>query len=246
MNSQASGEFDTIAGNLGVSIADGGKVNTQSFAAFFDFSANLTDRLKVSLGARATRDAKRANVFRYFYLGATPSPYQGGAPRPILQVRTHYDAEKTFEQFTPRVSVSYELSDDLTTYASFSKGYKSGGWDMRGDAFITPQTTSGLQAGSREDLRSRPEGLRPGAPRLVLVGPSCRNTRTSRSRPRSWCPRASPARSTTPAPRPCTAPSSKPTTKFSQQPLGQCRAGLHPRQVRHASAASCRPARPTR
>jgi iron complex outermembrane receptor protein len=145
MNSQASGEFDTIAGNLGVSIADGGKVNTQSFAAFFDFSANLTDRLKVSLGARATRDAKRANVFRYFYLGATPSPYQGGALRPILQVRTDYKAEKTFSQFTPRVSVSYELSDDLTTYASFSKGYKSGGWDMRGDAFITPQTTQGYK-----------------------------------------------------------------------------------------------------
>ncbi|RRN64472.1 TonB-dependent receptor [Caulobacter sp. 602-1] len=143
MNSQASGEFDTIAGNLGVSIADGGKVNTQSFAAFFDFSANLTDRLKVSLGARATRDHKRANVFRFFYLGATPSPYQGGANRPILQVRTNYDAARTFEQFTPRISVSYELSDDLNTYASFSKGYKSGGWDMRGDAFITPQTTQG-------------------------------------------------------------------------------------------------------
>jgi len=145
MNSQASGEFDTIAGNLGVSIADGGKVNTQSFAAFFDFSANLTDRLKVSLGARATRDAKRANVFRFFYLGATPSPYQGGVNRPILQTRTNYNAAKTFEQFTPRISVSYELNDDLTTYASFSKGYKSGGWDMRGDAFITPQTVNGYK-----------------------------------------------------------------------------------------------------
>ena len=145
MNSQASGEFDTIAGNLGVSIADGGKVSTQSFAAFFDFSANLTDKFKVSLGARATRDAKHANVFRFFYLGATPSPYQGGAQRPILQVRTNYSAQKTFSQFTPRISASYELSDDLTTYASFSKGYKSGGWDMRGDAFITPQTTQGYK-----------------------------------------------------------------------------------------------------
>ena len=145
MNSQASGEFDTIAGNLNLSIADGGKVSTQSFAAFFDFSANLTDRLKVSLGARATRDHKRANVFRLFYLGATPSPFQGGTPRPILQTRTNYNAEKTFSQFTPRISVSYDLNDDLTTYASFSKGYKSGGWDMRGDAAITPQTVNGYK-----------------------------------------------------------------------------------------------------
>ena len=143
MNSQASGEFDTIAGNLGVSIADGGKVSTQSFAAFFDVSANFTDRFKVSLGARATRDHKRSNTFRYFYAGATRSPFQGGTPRPILQVRTDYKAEKTFEEFTPRLSASYELTDDLNTYVSYSKGYKSGGWDMRGDAFLTPQTVNG-------------------------------------------------------------------------------------------------------
>jgi iron complex outermembrane receptor protein len=145
MNSQASGEFDTIAGNLGVSIADGGKVSTQSFAAFFDVSANLTERFKISAGARGTRDHKRSNTFRYFYLGATRSPYQGGTPRPILQVRTDYSAEKTFSEFTPRLSASYELTDDLNTYVSYSKGYKSGGWDMRGDAFLTPQTVDGYQ-----------------------------------------------------------------------------------------------------
>jgi iron complex outermembrane receptor protein len=143
MNSQASGEFDTIAGNLGVSIADGGKVNTQSFAAFFDVSANFTDRFKISLGARATRDHKRSNTFRFFFAGATRSPYQGGTPRPILQVRTNYSAEKTFSEFTPRLSASYELTDDLNAYVSYSKGYKSGGWDMRGDAFLTPQTVDG-------------------------------------------------------------------------------------------------------
>lgn len=143
MNSQASGEFDTIAGNLGVSIADGGKVSTQSFAAFFDVSANLTDRFKISVGARGTRDHKRSSTFRYFYLGATRSPFQGGTPRPILQVRTDYSAEKTFSEFTPRLSASYELTDELNTYVSYSKGYKSGGWDMRGDAFLTPQTVNG-------------------------------------------------------------------------------------------------------
>jgi iron complex outermembrane receptor protein len=142
MNSQASGEFDTIAGNLGVSIADGGKVSTQSFAAFFDVSANFTDRFKISLGARATRDHKRSNTFRFFFAGATRSPYQGGTPRPILQVRTNYSAEKTFSEFTPRLSASYELTDDLNTYVSYSKGYKSGGWDMRGDAFLTPRPST--------------------------------------------------------------------------------------------------------
>ncbi|HWW26089.1 MAG TPA: TonB-dependent receptor [Caulobacter sp.] len=150
MNSQASGEFDTIAGNVlpalgGVAIADGGKVNTQSFAAFFDVSASFTDRFKVSLGARATRDHKRANVFRITYLGATRTPYQGGTPRAPFATNTNYSAEKTFEQFTPRLSASYELTDDLNTYVSYSKGYKSGGWDMRGDKSLTPQTDQGYE-----------------------------------------------------------------------------------------------------
>jgi iron complex outermembrane receptor protein len=148
MNSQASGEFDTIAGNVlpalgGVAIADGGKVNTQSFAAFFDVSANFTDRFKVSLGARATRDHKRANVFRITYLGAVRTPYQGGPARAPFATNTNYSAQKTFEQFTPRISASYELTDDLNTYVSYSKGYKSGGWDMRGDKSLTPQTDQG-------------------------------------------------------------------------------------------------------
>ncbi len=146
MNSQASGEFDTIAGNLGVAIADGGKVSTQSFAAFFDVSASFTDRFKISLGARATRDHKRANVFRLMYPGAVRTPYQGGVNRalvPLVGLRTQYNAEKTFEEFTPRLSASYELTDDLNTYVSYSKGYKSGGWDMRGDALLTPQTVNG-------------------------------------------------------------------------------------------------------
>ncbi|ALL14673.1 TonB-dependent receptor [Caulobacter henricii] len=145
MNSQASGEFDTIAGNLGLAIANGGKVSTQSFAAFFDFSANLSERLKVSMGARATRDHKRSNSYRFFYLGATRTPYQGGTPRPILQTRTNYSTDGSFNQFTPRLSASYELSDDLSTYVSYSKGFKSGGWDMRGDALITPQTVNGYK-----------------------------------------------------------------------------------------------------
>ncbi|MDB5457173.1 MAG: TonB-dependent receptor [Caulobacter sp.] len=143
MNSQASGEFDTIAGNLGLAIADGGKVSTQSVAAFFDVSANFTERFKVSLGARATRDHKRSSTFRLFYLGATRTPFQGGVNRPILQVRTNYSATRTFSQFTPRLSASYELTDDLNTYVSYSKGFKSGGWDMRGDAIATPQTVDG-------------------------------------------------------------------------------------------------------
>ncbi|MDG2521070.1 TonB-dependent receptor [Caulobacter segnis] len=145
MNGYAKGAFDTVAGNLGLAINSSGKVSTTSLAAFADVSFDITDRLKASVGGRWTQDSKNANVFRAFYLGATRSPVLGGAPRAILQTRTNYVAEKDFEEFTPRISVSYELSDELTAYASYSDGFKSGGWDMRGDAFLTPQTVNGYE-----------------------------------------------------------------------------------------------------
>ncbi|MBU1346913.1 MAG: TonB-dependent receptor [Alphaproteobacteria bacterium] len=143
LDGESSGVFDTIAGNLGVSIAAAGYVNTKSFSAFADFSYDFSERLHASIGGRYTKDDKDAGVQRFFYLGASRSPLTGGAPRPILQVRTNYTAEDTFEKFTPRASVSYDFNDDMTGYASISQGFKSGGWDMRGDAALVPQTVDG-------------------------------------------------------------------------------------------------------
>ena len=33
--------------------------------------------------------------------------------------------------------------DTLTTYVSYSEGFKSGGFDMRGDVVFTPDTVNG-------------------------------------------------------------------------------------------------------
>jgi iron complex outermembrane receptor protein len=66
LDGTSSGVFDTIAGNLGLSIAAAGSVDTKSFSIFGDFSYDLTDRLHLSLGGRYTRDDKDAAVLRQF------------------------------------------------------------------------------------------------------------------------------------------------------------------------------------
>jgi iron complex outermembrane receptor protein len=143
LDGTSSGAFDTIAGNLGVAIAAAGSIETTSFSAFADVSFDISDRLHASIGGRYTKDEKDGEVLRLFYLGATRTPYTGGVDRPVLQVRTDYTDSDTFEKFTPRASLSYDFSDEVTGYASVSQGFKSGGWDMRGDAFLVPQTVNG-------------------------------------------------------------------------------------------------------
>ena len=145
LDGESSGVFDTIAGNLGLAIAAAGYVNTESFSAYADFSYDFSDRLHASLGGRYTQDKKDAGVQRFFYLGAARTPLTGGTTRPIFATRTNYTADDTFEKFTPRASLSYDLTEELTGYASISQGFKSGGWDMRGDAALVPQTVNGYQ-----------------------------------------------------------------------------------------------------
>jgi len=143
LDGRAEGAFDTIAGNLGIVIGTGGFVETTSLSAYFDVNFDITDRLHLSIGGRYTLDDKTGDVFRANYLGATRSPLLGGTDRAPLLVRTDYTNAKTFDQFTPKVSLSYDFSDDITGYASFSQGFKSGGFDMRGDAIFTPNTVNG-------------------------------------------------------------------------------------------------------
>jgi iron complex outermembrane recepter protein len=163
LDGHAEGAFDTIAGNLGIVIGTAGYVDTTSYAGFLDVNMDLTERFHVGVGMRYTVDEKTGNVFRANYLGATRSPLLGGTDRPPLLLRTDYTATRDFEQFTPRFALSYDLTDDLTTYASYSKGFKSGGFDMRGDAILTPDTVEGYDP---ETVSSWEVGLKGSLDRL--------------------------------------------------------------------------------
>ena len=172
LDGHAEGAFDTIVGNLGIVIGTGGAVETESWAAFADVSADLTERLHLSLGARVTMDDKTGTVYRANYLGATRSPLLGGTVRAPLLVRTDYTNSKDFEEFTPRIALSYDLTDDMTTYVSFSRGFKSGGFDMRGDAILTPDTVNGYDP---ETVESYEWGLKGSLDRLSFAAAVFRN-----------------------------------------------------------------------
>jgi len=143
LDATAEGAFDTILGNAALVIGTGGSVETESVAMFGDVNLDLTDRLHLGLGIRWTQDSKTGEVFRANYAGATRSPLLGGTPRAPTLLRTDYTNSRTFDDISPRVALSYDFSDDITGYASWSSGFKSGGFDMRGDAILTPDTVNG-------------------------------------------------------------------------------------------------------
>ncbi len=142
LDAHAAGKFDTIVGLLNLTIATSGFVDTTSYAAYADFSYDFTDKLSASLGGRYTSDEKEGGVYRQNFTGLYSPLFGNDAAVPGL-VRSDYTNDRTFDQFTPRASVSYEFTDTFTTYASYSEGFKSGGFDMRGDVVLTPDTVNG-------------------------------------------------------------------------------------------------------
>ncbi len=144
LNGRAEGAFDTVLGLANLTILTSGEVKTKSIAFFGDFNYDLTDQFKISAGLRWTKDDKTGTVFRRNYSGIRSPVFGNAAAVPGL-IRTDYTNDRSFEKFTPRISLSYQPHDDMNLYASWGRGFKSGGFDMRGDAIFTPTTVNGYE-----------------------------------------------------------------------------------------------------
>jgi iron complex outermembrane recepter protein len=102
--------------NLPFYITIDGTARTKALAGFGELRWNATDRLKVTLGARYS-DEKRAAKYRY--------EINFGSP-----VIANPDLKAKFNALTPRIVVNYEATDDVNVYASATRGFKSGGFNL--------------------------------------------------------------------------------------------------------------------
>ncbi len=110
----------------GLPAAGGNRVNHtgKSAAIFGDVQFRLTDQLRVTVGGRYTWDTKRY----------TNDIFKTGNPALIAS------PEARFKQFTPKVSVDYKLTEDVLAYASYSRGYRAGGFNGRAQTLTSAQT----------------------------------------------------------------------------------------------------------
>ncbi|ATW03514.1 TonB-dependent receptor [Sphingorhabdus sp. YGSMI21] len=130
--------FTTFAGLTAFTQAD---VDTETYAVFADFTYDFTEQLSLSLGGRYTWDERTASILRQNYLGGG-SPTFGGAGIPFGAPGTNFEGSANFKKFTPRASLSYKPTPDHNIYASFSQGFKGGGFDPRGVGVNAPTTNA--------------------------------------------------------------------------------------------------------
>ncbi len=101
------------------------RLDRQGFAVFGDVTVPLGEKFSVSAGLRYSEDD--------YKLSHVDTPLNGNCPsvafgRPA-QLPLYVDQQKrSYDAISGRLALSYEISDYATTYLSFSRGYKTGGY----------------------------------------------------------------------------------------------------------------------
>jgi iron complex outermembrane receptor protein len=102
------------------------KMTTDSWAVFFEGDYAVTDALTLTLGGRYTEDEKESK--------------QTGAQGNTINAQYSDHPDEDWDEFTPRVGARYAFNDDLMAYATYSKGYRSGGFLGRVDSDESART----------------------------------------------------------------------------------------------------------
>lgn len=154
-----------------VDFRSGGRTNNDSIAGFAQATFEITDALSVTGGIRYTRDQKRfaPNTFvRQNGLGIPvgfPIIAAIGSGGPMIAP----EDKLTFKRWTPMFNISYKVNPDVLLYATYSEGFKSGGFTQRvfpptvlapgqtvGDVFgFAPEIAKVYEGGFKADLIDR-------------------------------------------------------------------------------------------
>ena len=151
--------FTTLSGLTAFTNA---AVDTETYAIFGDFTYDLSEQLSLSVGGRYTWDKRTANILRQNYLGGG-SPFFGGAGVAFGAASTNFSGQRDFKKFTPRISLSFKPTPEDNIYASFSQGFKGGGFDPRGVGANAPDLNGNGIRGENDEVAAflsfRPESV---------------------------------------------------------------------------------------
>ncbi len=136
-----------------------------SWAAFADASYAFSDRLSLTLGGRFSNEEKRfANkqtvaTIRESALPIDLGPFPAGSRIPggtLFADPPVFSSSAEFHNFSPRAVLEYQLRPNLLTYASYTEGFKSGGFNSFGlsPAFDDEQVQA-FELGLKSELLQR-------------------------------------------------------------------------------------------
>lgn len=140
----------TVAPGVTLVLANRTLDNTQtSLAAYSQFDFHVTDRLTLTAGARWTSEEKEISL-----RDNRTNPPAATALTTANLLANGIPDDLTTSLITPRFALQYQLNDDVMLFASYTQGFKSGGWNARGT------TPTAIQPFFRELANNWEAGIR--------------------------------------------------------------------------------------
>lgn len=98
--------------------------NNFAWAVFANLTYDISEQLRVDLGLRYDHDRRRNTTL-------TPTPFLPNVPG-FPQGATGEVRRVAFDDWQPKVTLTWEPSSNLTFYGGYSRGFRSGGFNQTG------------------------------------------------------------------------------------------------------------------
>ncbi|WP_275228094.1 TonB-dependent receptor [Novosphingobium album (ex Liu et al. 2023)] len=115
-----------------VTFRSGGKFRTESYAGFGQATWSATPAIDVTLGLRYTKDKKSFLPDQLILADKTGGALIAASPNtPPERILPYETVRRDEDSFTPSLNLSWKVARDAMVYASYSRGFKSGGFVQR-------------------------------------------------------------------------------------------------------------------
>jgi len=151
-----------------VNLISGGFTKNTSYAGFAQGTFDVTDRLALTAGLRWTQDEKRFRPRQFIVenVAGVPSAVLSTPDMPVplesgQLIVPDEELETSIKDATPYLNVSYEATDNLLVYGTYSEGFKGGGFVQRNFPDRTdvpsfePETVQVWEAGFKYETSDR-------------------------------------------------------------------------------------------
>ena len=141
-----------------------GYQKTQSYAAFSQVDYKVLPRLRLTIGARLTRETKQLEYAAYIVdvTSSTPAIFldRDYVLEHMLMQTIDFPAEHTWQDLSSRVALDYQLGENVMAYASYSRGFNSGAFNggayLPGEAsLVDPESIASTELGIKASLPER-------------------------------------------------------------------------------------------
>ena len=128
-------------------VKGGGIYAVETFRLFMAGDYDLTDRLTLTAGLRYTHEEKAAEITNILRNGGTRCHIVDGPDCP-----SHFKDEASWNNLSPKIGLSYRFDDETLLYAHWARGFRSGGYNLRGSFYDVIRGLSDAQIALLERL----------------------------------------------------------------------------------------------